>query len=82
MDGTDNALIGLLRKHARRPVATRARMLGEPGVAALHDTNGRWDLMAELRAESNAELAAVLERVRRVKGIAATEASILLATFR
>jgi DNA-binding Lrp family transcriptional regulator len=51
-------------------------------VAALHDTNGRWDLMAELRAESNAELSAVLERVRLVKGIAATETSILLATFR
>jgi len=28
-----------------------ASLLGEPGVAALHDTNGRWDLLAELRAE-------------------------------
>src|SRR5688572_13695276 len=27
-------------------------LLGEPGVAALHDTNGRWDLLAELRASS------------------------------
>ncbi|MCB2039432.1 MAG: Lrp/AsnC family transcriptional regulator, partial [Rhodoferax sp.] len=27
-----------------------ASLLGEPGVAALHDTNGRWDLLAELRA--------------------------------
>jgi DNA-binding Lrp family transcriptional regulator len=59
-----------------------ARLLGEPGVAALHDTNGRWDLLAELRAESNAELSAVLERVRLVKGIANTETSILLATYR
>ncbi|MDP2019327.1 MAG: Lrp/AsnC family transcriptional regulator, partial [Hydrogenophaga sp.] len=25
-----------------------ASLLGEPGVAALHDTNGRWDLLAEL----------------------------------
>ena len=24
-------------------------LLGEPGVASLHDTNGRWDLLAELR---------------------------------
>ena len=59
-----------------------ASLLGEPGVAALHDTNGRWDLLAELRAESNAELSAVLERVRLVKGIANTETSILLASFR
>jgi DNA-binding Lrp family transcriptional regulator len=59
-----------------------ARLLGEPGVAALHDTNGRWDLLAELRAESMVELSGVLERVRLVKGIRNTETSILLASFR
>jgi DNA-binding Lrp family transcriptional regulator len=59
-----------------------ASLLGEPGVAALHDTNGRWDLLAELRAESMAELSSVLERIRLIKGIANTETSILLATFR
>jgi DNA-binding Lrp family transcriptional regulator len=62
--------------------AVIAALLGEPGVAALHDTNGRWDLLAELRAESNAALSAVLERVRLIKGIANTETSILLATYR
>jgi DNA-binding Lrp family transcriptional regulator len=62
--------------------AVIASLLGEPGVAALHDTNGRWDLLAELRAGSNAELSAILERVRLIKGIANTETSILLASFR
>jgi DNA-binding Lrp family transcriptional regulator len=62
--------------------AVMASLLGEPGVATLHDTNGRWDLLAELRAGSNAELSAVLERVRLIKGIANTETSILLATYR
>ena len=62
--------------------AVIALLLGEPGVAALHDTNGRWDLMVELLAASNAECSVVLERVRLVKGMAATETSILLATFR
>jgi DNA-binding Lrp family transcriptional regulator len=59
-----------------------ANLLGEPGVAALHDTNGRWDLLAELRAETMTELSRVLERVRLIKGIRNTETSILLATFR
>lgn len=59
-----------------------AHLLGEPGVAALHDTNGRWDLLAELRADSLAELSLVLERVRLIKGIATTETSTLLKTFR
>ena len=43
--------------------AVIASLLGEPGVAALHDTNGRWDLLAELRASSVAELSQVLERI-------------------
>ncbi|HXH02146.1 MAG TPA: Lrp/AsnC family transcriptional regulator [Candidatus Competibacteraceae bacterium] len=59
-----------------------ARLLGEPGVVALHDTNGRWDLLAELRATSLAELSQVLERIRLLKGIHSTETNIHLATYR
>lgn len=59
-----------------------AALLGEPGVAALHDTNGRWDLLAELRAHSMADLSQVLERIRLLKGISSTETSIHLATYR
>ena len=59
-----------------------AHLLGEPGVAGLHDTNGRWDLLAELRAGTLGELAAVLERVRLIKGIAGTETSIHLQTYK
>jgi DNA-binding Lrp family transcriptional regulator len=57
-------------------------LLGEPAVASLHDTNGRWDLLAEVRASSIAELSEVLERVRKIKGIETTETSIHLQTFR
>jgi DNA-binding Lrp family transcriptional regulator len=57
-------------------------LLGEPGVASLHDTNGRWDLLAALRASHLSELAEVLERVRLIKGIANTETSIHLQTYR
>ena len=62
--------------------AVIASLLGEPAIASLHDTNGRWDLLAELRAETMAELSQVLERVRLIKGIANTETSIQLATYR
>jgi DNA-binding Lrp family transcriptional regulator len=62
--------------------AVISHLLGEPGVAALHDTNGRWDLLAELRAESLQELAQVLERIRLLKGISNTETSIHLETYR
>jgi len=59
-----------------------ASLLGEPGVATLHDTNGRWDLLAELEAGSMAELAQVLERIRLISGIRGTETNIHLTTYR
>ena len=62
--------------------AVIASLLGEPGVAELHDTNGRWDLLAELRASSLAELSQVLERIRLIRGISSTETSLHLATYR
>lgn len=62
--------------------AVIASLLGEPGVATLHDTNGRWDLLAELRAANLAELSKVLERIRLIKGISSTETSIHLETYR
>ncbi|HJV24159.1 MAG TPA: Lrp/AsnC family transcriptional regulator [Aromatoleum sp.] len=59
-----------------------ASLLGEPGVASLHDTNGRWDLLAELRAENLTELSNVLERIRLIRSIQQTETSIHLASYR
>ncbi|MEY3445639.1 MAG: hypothetical protein RIR45_394 [Pseudomonadota bacterium] len=59
-----------------------ASLLGEPGVASLHDTNGRWDLLAELRAANLTELSQVLERIRLLRGISSTETSIHLQTYR
>ena len=73
--------MGVLVEGNQTRVVT-ASLLGEPAVVALHDTNGRWDLLAELRAGSMGELSSVLERIRLIKGIANTETNILLASFR
>lgn len=53
---------------------------GFPEVAAVHTTNGRWDLIAELDVETLAAFSATLDAVRQIEGIASTETSILLAT--
>jgi DNA-binding Lrp family transcriptional regulator len=57
-------------------------LLGEPGISGLFDTNGRWDLLAEIRSSNLQELAEVLERVRLIKGIASTETSIHLQSYK
>jgi len=58
------------------------QLRGESAITAVHDTNGRWDLLAEVRAASITHLSEVLERVRKIKGIQNTETSIHLQTFR
>jgi DNA-binding Lrp family transcriptional regulator len=55
---------------------------GDPAVEALHTTNGRWDIVAELRADSLEAFDRVLGRIRQVDGIASTETSLLLSTHK
>ena len=55
---------------------------GDPAVTSLHSTNGRWDIVAELSAESLEEFDRALGRVRLLEGVASTETSILLSTFK
>lgn len=59
-----------------------ASLLGEPGVVTLHDTNGRWDLLAELEAPNLAAMSEMLERIRLVGGIRSTETSLHLKSYR
>lgn len=65
-----------------RSGAVTEGLKGVPEVEALHTTNGRWDLVAELNAESLAAFSRALDHIRQIKGIATTETSILLATAR
>ena len=53
---------------------------GFPEVSAIHTTNGRWDLVAELEVDTLAEFSRTLDAIRQIEGIASTETSILLAT--
>ncbi|QCP53445.1 Lrp/AsnC family transcriptional regulator [Trinickia violacea] len=55
---------------------------GYPNVATIHSTNGRWDLVAELQADSLENFDRVLGAIRLIDGIANTETSILLSTHK
>lgn len=54
---------------------------GEPCVTAIYDTNGRWDILAELSAPSLEELGSALERIRSLKAIRTSETSIHLKRY-
>lgn len=52
-----------------------------PTVTSLHTTNGKWDLMVELKAKNLEEFNETLGKIRRIEGIYSTETSILLSTY-
>ncbi len=51
-----------------------------PQVRALHSTNGRWDVIAELGTETLEALDDVLSRIRKFDGVSQSETSLLLST--
>ena len=55
---------------------------GHPNVTGLHSTNGRWDLIAELRADTLEAFDRALGNIRLIEGIASTETSLLLSTHK
>ena len=57
-------------------------LAGFPEITAVHTTNGKWDLVVELGAQSLADLDAVLRRMRMIAGVIASETNLLLATPR
>lgn len=57
-----------------------ARLTGIPAVTAVHSTNGRWDLIAELAAQTLQELDEVIYRIRNIDGVMQSETNLLLST--
>ena len=55
---------------------------GHPNVTGLHSTNGRWDLVVELRADTLEAFDRALGNIRLIEGIGSTETSLLLSTHK
>lgn len=70
-------LIEVLGKMADR---VAAQLRGLPRVRALHSTNGRWDLIAELEDKDLGTFDETLHKIRLIDGINSTETNILLKT--
>jgi DNA-binding Lrp family transcriptional regulator len=57
------------------------RLRGFPELRALHSTNGRWDLVAEIETETLEAFDQTLRRIRQVEGISVTETSLMLSSI-
>lgn len=54
---------------------------GNPHVAAVHHTTGRWDLIAEIHADSLAGFNTIVGNLRLIDGVSATETNLLLDSY-
>ncbi|AYG63911.1 Lrp/AsnC family transcriptional regulator [Rhizobium jaguaris] len=69
-----------IKTSGKKPAAIIKALNGLPEVVALYTTNGVWDYVAELRAETLADFDRVLREVRSIDGVATTETSLLLGS--
>lgn len=70
-------LIGIEGRGAER---ITARLTGLPAVQAVHTTNGKWDLIAEIGTMTLPELDEVIARIRSLEGVTTSETNLLLTT--
>jgi DNA-binding Lrp family transcriptional regulator len=83
-DAFDQRVRGVMMVEVEGHAADRViRALGGfPEVSAIHTTNGRWDLVVELAAQTLTDFDTMLRRIRLIPGITNSETSLLLATPR
>ena len=74
--------ITLIEVAGERTEAVLRSLRGMAEVAAVHSTNGRWDLVVELATGTLEGFDAALQRIRQIRGVASTETSLLLTTHK
>ncbi|AML52758.1 MULTISPECIES: Lrp/AsnC family transcriptional regulator [Falsihalocynthiibacter] len=56
------------------------QLLGQNSVREVHSTNGKWDLIVEINADSLEAFDRVLSDIRRIEGVQTSETNLLLTT--
>lgn len=70
-------MIGIEGRGAER---IKRQLSGMAELRAVHSTNGRWDLIVEIGTATLAQFDRVLDRIRQLDGVVASETSLLLST--
>ena len=68
----------MIALEGRNVKGTVAALRKNPGFAAMHTTNGLWDLIAEIKVPSMAEFNRLLTGIRVMEGISKPETRLCL----
>jgi DNA-binding Lrp family transcriptional regulator len=81
-DAQDDAVRGMMMicVEGRGTDRVIRQINGMPEVRALHSTNGKWDLIAEIGTETLDQLDSALNKIRKVEGVVSSETNLLLST--
>jgi DNA-binding Lrp family transcriptional regulator len=74
--------LALIEVEGRATARVIDSLSGFPEVGAIHTTNGKWDLIAEIAADSLSGLDTVLRKIRLIAGITRSETNLILSTPR
>jgi DNA-binding Lrp family transcriptional regulator len=74
--------IALVQVAGQKADSVLRDLRGFPEVRALHTTNGKWDIVAEIETDHLEQFDQVLRRIRMINGIAGTETNILLSNHK
>ncbi len=80
LDPLEVRAITLIEVGGRTTSLVIRELRGIPEIRSLHTTNGAWDLVAELGAESLAHFDRVLGLIRSIDGVVNSESSLLLSS--
>ncbi|HSG54883.1 Lrp/AsnC family transcriptional regulator [Sulfitobacter sp. HNIBRBA3233] len=70
-------MIGIEGRGAER---IKRQLVNMAELRSVHSTNGRWDLIVEIGADTLVAFDAVLDRIRKLDGVVSSETSLLLST--
>jgi DNA-binding Lrp family transcriptional regulator len=70
----------LIQIEPRSAPAVLARLDSLPGVAIVHTTSGRFDLLAQISAQTTQELDDTIDRIGEARGVKSSESLIHLST--
>ena len=71
----------LIEVNGRSTTQVIQKLRGITEIRALHTTNGNWDLVADISAQSLSDFDRVLREVRTIDGVENSETSLMLSTI-
>ncbi len=70
-----------IKADSKKEASIITALRGNPHVTKIYHTNGRWDLVAEMRTDTLSSFNSIVGAIRLIDGVTATETNLLLDSY-